>query len=704
VAGVSYNTKGHRTQIDYGNGASTNYEYDEKTFRLTRLHTVRASDAAQLQDLSYTYDPVGNITSIRDHAQQPVYFDNHVVTASAEYEYDAIYRLTEATGREHLGQTNNQLNASQQPTDDDGFRTNLPHPGDGAAMGNYAESYQYDEVGNILKMIHSVLSGGWTRNYQYDPGSNRLLLTSNPSGSLTDGYNHDVHGNMIKMPHLPLMQWDFKDQLHATSRQVVTNGTPETTWYVYDSSGQRVRKVTDNSAANGQTTRKSERIYLGGFEIYREYGSGGSNLTLERETLHIMDDKQRIALVETKTQDGSAFAGTLPDTLIRYQFSNHLGSSTLELDQQSKLISYEEYFPYGSSSYQAVRSQSEAPKRYRYTDRERDEESGLAYHSARYYAAWLIRWINCDPSDLADGTNLLSYGKCNPVRFSDESGHQSNDSNPPLKKELDFISKKEAAEKWSQLDLNEYGIQLDEVVISGENPVPPTPEQEPAYSGRQLREVEIIPSAVFVAFIGGAADKFPFLGQAPTNIMLDVRNEFVANLNVDTTNSNYFRANYYGYEDVQNGTIQRDIESALKTNPQQDIYVVGHSLGGWEGASLTSSYPAAMLITLDPVGTTMSYTGEVSFAEPNASADSWINILARTNKPDMSDFIAELGGRWHMDEGPSRRDTANLNHAAAADLMKFVPPAKDTSATAPRDSSAWELLTEKIRKNLSWRK
>ncbi len=48
-----------------------------------------------------------------------------------------------------------------------------------------------------------------------------------------------------------------------------------------------------------------ERVYLGGFEIYREYGGDGLEVTLERETLHIMDDKQRIALVETKTVDAS---------------------------------------------------------------------------------------------------------------------------------------------------------------------------------------------------------------------------------------------------------------------------------------------------------------------------------------------------------------------------------------------------------------
>jgi RHS repeat-associated protein len=426
VAGVSYDAKGQRLQIDYGNGATNRYDYDEKTFRLTRLRTTRASDSALLQDLSYTYDPVGNITAIRDDAQQTVYFNNQVVTAGAEYEYDAIYRLINATGREHLGQTGGQLNAPQQPTDDDAFRTNLPHPGDGQAMGNYAESYEYDEVGNILKMIHAAVSGSWTRNHQYAPASNRLLLTSNPSGSLTDAYDHDAHGNMIEMPHLPLMQWDFKDQLHATSRQVVNSGAPETTWYVYDSGGQRVRKVTENSAGPGQTpTRKAERIYLGGFEIYREYGSNASTVTLERETLHIMDDKQRIALVETKTVDASALPNTLPESLTRYQLSNHLGSAILELDDQAQIISYEEYYPFGSTSVQAVRSQTEAPKRYRFTGKERDEESGLYYFGARYYAAWLGRWISTDPVGIDDDLNLYTYARCNPVVLVDRDGNFS---------------------------------------------------------------------------------------------------------------------------------------------------------------------------------------------------------------------------------------------------------------------------------------
>ena len=106
-------------------------------------------------------------------------------------------------------------------------------------------------------------------------------------------------------------------------------------------------------------------MYLGRFELYREYDGSGTSVDLERETLHVMDDKHRIALVETRCWTR---ATRWPHgQLIRYQFGNHLGSASLELDQRGQVISYEEYYPYGSTSYQAVRGQLKTAKRHRYT-------------------------------------------------------------------------------------------------------------------------------------------------------------------------------------------------------------------------------------------------------------------------------------------------------------------------------------------------
>ena len=43
-----------------------------------------------------------------------------------------------------------------------------------------------------------------------------------------------------------------------------------TAYYVYDASGQRARKVIERTGTGGAVTRIEERIYLGGFEVYRE--------------------------------------------------------------------------------------------------------------------------------------------------------------------------------------------------------------------------------------------------------------------------------------------------------------------------------------------------------------------------------------------------------------------------------------------------
>jgi len=448
VTSVNYNARGQRLTIAMGNGTITAYAYDSATFRLTQITTTRpvsfAANQQVVQALAYYYDPAGNITRIRDTAdtQNVIYFNNQRVEPTTDYTYDATYRLLAAKGREHLGQTGGALSAPNQITNDDSFRMALPQPGDGNAMGLYTESYSYDGIGNLLAMSHLVSSGAWVRNYNHAEPSqiiatercNRLSATRMPgdpaAGPFSATYAHDPHGNMIRMPHLPAMTWDEMDRLRSTTRQVVTAGTPATTFYVYESGEKRIRKTTDGQAGAGVTPiRKSERVYLGAIEIYREFGTDGTTVTLRRETLHIDAGDRPIAFAETRTIGTDA---ALPQ-LVRYQHSNHLGSAMLELDDGSNIISYEEYFPFGGTSYQAVRNQTDTPKRYRYTDKERDDENDLYYHGARYYAPWLGRWTACDPAGLTDGPNLYSYVRNNPLKFSDPAGTQSanENANPP---------------------------------------------------------------------------------------------------------------------------------------------------------------------------------------------------------------------------------------------------------------------------------
>jgi len=410
---IDYDEHGLRQRIVLGNDVATDYLHDAETFRLVRLTTSRGGTA--LQDLTHTYDPVGNLTHLVDACVPTVWFSNAMVTGESTFRYEPLYRLTEATGREHAGQ------AAFGPTD---------HSSDAANFGSYAvtdvlawqtftEHYQYDPAGNLQQLAHTApATPGWTRDYTYAPDSDRLLSTT--VGALTYAYgHHPKHGYIESMPHLSLMRWSFKDELQALATQVVNAGVPETTWHVYDGDGKRVRKVTDRAApTEDAATRRFERYTVDGTEIEREYDGVGA-VTAQRRSLHVMDDEERIALIETDDPPG----GPPGPRLIRYQGADRLGSASLETDALGRVISYELYHPFGTTAYQAVeKTIVAAAKRFRYTGMERDAESGLEYHGARYYAPWLGRWLAPDThADRLDG-NRYAYVRNNPVANRDRNG------------------------------------------------------------------------------------------------------------------------------------------------------------------------------------------------------------------------------------------------------------------------------------------
>ncbi len=437
IKDIDYNEKGQREKILYGNNVSTKFYYDKETFRLKRLESKR-QNGDQLQDWYYTFDAVGNITHIEDKNIPVQFFSNERIEPISEYTYDALYQLTKATGREN----NTTLNfGTCDNWNDKPFMSEMKW-GDPMAVRNYTQSYQYDSVGNIMEMKHLASGGNWTRNYDYETINNRLKSTSigdngNPA-NYTKYQHHAKHGFMEELPHLEKIGWNFKEEVVLTTRQHCTDDNiPVITYYQYDGGGQRIRKITENQSAAGATpTKKEERIYIAGYEIYRTYQANIINF--ERESLSLMDEGHRFVMVETiktntdtapsplpteaSAQAGSERAGV---RLVRYQLHNHLGSSALELDGtlDAKIISYEEYHPFGTTAYQAKNKDIKAAaKRYRYTGMERDEETGLEYHSARYYLPWLGRWLSSDPIGIGGGINFYNYVKNNPVMQHDPSG------------------------------------------------------------------------------------------------------------------------------------------------------------------------------------------------------------------------------------------------------------------------------------------
>jgi hypothetical protein len=234
IRNIDYNERGQRTKVVYGNQVTSRFHYDRETFRLIRIESKRQNDDP-LQDLSYTFDAAGNITHLEDRSVPVTFFGNQKITGTAEYSYDALYRLVSASGREN----SSALSFGSTDNWNDAAFLHRYNPGDPMAIRNYRQQYVYDPVGNLTQLKHIAAGNNWTRNYDYDPFSNRLKSTHiGDNGSPADYTRylyHPAHGFMTALPHLDELSWNFKEELVKAIRQKVNpeNGTAETCWFQY---------------------------------------------------------------------------------------------------------------------------------------------------------------------------------------------------------------------------------------------------------------------------------------------------------------------------------------------------------------------------------------------------------------------------------------------------------------------------------------
>src|SRR5262249_20417285 len=207
VQRIAYNAKGQRVFVAYGNGVLTRYAYDSETFRLKRLrteHFARTGDDYQpngllLQDFAYDYDLAGNILAIHDRVPA-CGVPNDLDKLDREFGYDAIYRLTSATGRE----------CNVAPPDP--YWLDTPRCQDVTSTRGYTQRYTYDSAGNMVELNHDAANGGdFTRRFAMVAGNNRLDTVR--VGTRTYDYRYDDNGNMTQETLSRVFKWDHADRL-----------------------------------------------------------------------------------------------------------------------------------------------------------------------------------------------------------------------------------------------------------------------------------------------------------------------------------------------------------------------------------------------------------------------------------------------------------------------------------------------------------
>lgn len=390
-----YNAFGQAVGQTAGNGVISHCEYDPASQRLTRM-TARRPQRGVLLDLHYGYDPVGNVLHSEDLSQPTRHFANQKIEPRSTFSYDSLYQLSAASGREV------STGAGHGPA-----LPGLEHlPADQSRMTNYTRHYHYDAAGNLSSLRH-LGSQPFTRDYRIAADSNRCLPPELRRNRLGDAF--DANGNLRQLLPGQTLHWNLRNQLHALST-VQREGESDAEQYRYAGDGKRCRKTS--SAQAGGRRLVNEVRYLPGLEMRR---------TASGEVLQVITAISGLGEVRVLHWQAGKPDG-IDNDQIRYSLGDHLGSSTLELDQQAGLISQELYYPFGGTAWWAGRSAIEASyKTVRYSGKERDA-SGLYDYGLRYYAPWLQRWLNPDPAGDVDGLNRYRMVGNNPVSFFDDDG------------------------------------------------------------------------------------------------------------------------------------------------------------------------------------------------------------------------------------------------------------------------------------------
>lgn len=418
IENITYDPSDQRKEVVYGNGVVTRYCHEPTTLRVLRILSTRSngSKTGTVQDNNYTYDPVGNVTRIRDNTVQTIFRNNQQIDPLSDFTCDALYRLIKANGRQHQGiAANTYLNNAANNDFMQSKFSQLPSTNQADALENYSETYSYDDSGNLISKRHSAKSLSWPMRTPVEEHSNRLK-----------DRDYDHAGNMRTMEingAVPLT-FNYRENLISTGIIERPEEPDDRDYCLYDSGGQRTRKVSQRLTGGGvlAVTQVDESIYLGNYEIKRikTLADGTEKTTMERQTIRVMDGETCITVIHRMVAQNSK-----PDDTrsVRFQMANQQGSVALEMDHNAKLISYEEYFPYGGTAIIAGKNKAEvALKTHRYCGKERDNSTGLYYYGARYYAPWLGRWLKPDPAGTIDGLNLYAFVSGNPVRFIDRGG------------------------------------------------------------------------------------------------------------------------------------------------------------------------------------------------------------------------------------------------------------------------------------------
>ena len=423
------------------------------------LHTT-------LQDFSYKYDSVGNITDISQQSNTLSTFGLGGEYRN-QYIYDSQYRLIRSSSAPNM---------------------------------QYAFEAKYSLSGRLgHKFCAGIADGDMDVTYGYDSRH----LTHQPrtifdiKSNTTQNLYWDMTGNLSQVVDsnrhvFRFHEWDAENRL----RFFVSNDRAG--YYGYDGNGERVYKITGMSNVTLQNNRDAEIVtdlsdvvlypnpyivisrtgytkhYFAGTErIATRIGDGGfasvQNPTVDTRTTHEKNVHEEFYMryekvhpwdnmVRPANETNVAITGIAEEYLqytctpyllmmsklgighnmlyscidgystvqnkeksVFYYHGDHLGSASWITDTAGTPVQYIHYAPYGELI--AEQRYGNYDERFKFTGKERDKESQYDYFGARFYWSRFTHFNSPDP--LLDKYLYISpYAYCNwnPIKYVDPDG------------------------------------------------------------------------------------------------------------------------------------------------------------------------------------------------------------------------------------------------------------------------------------------
>ncbi|WP_405444447.1 RHS repeat-associated core domain-containing protein [Streptomyces achromogenes] len=386
--GAAFSPQGDLRQLTLGmDGTSSakkaylNWDYEEGTRRLTRSYVTDDVHGYMPQELKFTQDDAGNVTSITDATTlggtaKP---DNQCFT------YDGNRRLTEAWTPKTADCT-----ASGRTL------ANL----DGAAP--YWTSYTYTDAGQRKTETLHTTTGDKTTTYTYnDTADNKPHTLDKTTGTRTATYTYDAAGNTTSRPGPTAQQtltWNTEGDLTK-----LTEGTKET-GYLYDANGDLLIR---RAKADGETI-----LYLGaGTELH--VTTKGTTKTTSA-TRYYTANGQTIA-VRTATTG-------VTGTKLSFLAADHHGTSSIALEAGTYALTKRYSTPFGAPR---GTKPTTWPDDKAFLGRPADDTTALTHIGAREYDPTTGQFISVDPMLVLDqhqSLNGYAYANNTPVTMSDPSG------------------------------------------------------------------------------------------------------------------------------------------------------------------------------------------------------------------------------------------------------------------------------------------